>query len=361
VRIGLLIPGSLDRATGGYLYDRMLAEHLRLRGHEVEAVSLPLRSYRRCLLDNLSSRLFARLRGGGFDLVLQDELAHPSCLRVNRRLRRAGGPPVVAIVHLLRVSQRWPAWRRPLYRQVERAYLRSVDGWIVVNARLRSRVERLAGAERPAVVAAPAGDHAAGTIAAAEIRARAVEPGPLRILFVGNLSPLKNLHLVIAALARLGGECAWQLEVIGSLTVDPAYRRSIVRQVARAGLAGQVTLHGELPPAEVASWMARAHVLAMPSAPESWSIAYLEAMSRGLPVIASAASDSAAMIEAGENGFVVAPGDAAGLADRLRSLAADRERLARMGAAARQWYERQPTWAESMESAHRFLAGLGRP
>ena len=71
MRIGLLIPGSLDRATGGYLYDRMLAEHLRRHGHEVEAVALPLRSYRRCLLDNLSSRLFARLRGGLWALAIR--------------------------------------------------------------------------------------------------------------------------------------------------------------------------------------------------------------------------------------------------------------------------------------------------
>jgi glycosyltransferase involved in cell wall biosynthesis len=354
VRIGLLIYGSLDRLTGGFLYDHKLVEHLRRHGHEVSVVSLPMRSYRRSLLDNLSPRLLARLQDPAFDLLLQDELAHPSCFRLNRRLRRT---PIVSIVHLLRVSQRWPVWQRPLYRGVERGYLASVDGWILVNPQLRERVAKLVGEERPAVVARPAGDHAGGEILPEQIVARAREPGPLRILFVGNLTPLKNLHRVLDALARLktGG---WHLEAIGNLEVDPAYTRRLRRQIARAGLAGQVTLLGERPRSEVAAHLARGHVLAMPSAPESYSIVYLEAMSHGLPVIASTASDSAAMIEHGENGFLVAPGDADALAGHLRRLLDDRERLAGMGLAARRFYAAHPTWEESMERVHRFLLHL---
>jgi glycosyltransferase involved in cell wall biosynthesis len=354
VRIGLLIWGSLDRLTGGFLFDHQLVEHLRRQGHEVSVVALPMRSYRRGLLDNLSQGFFGRLGVETFDLLLQDELAHPSCLRLNRRLR---GTPIVAIVHLLRVSQRWPAWRRPLYRRVERAYLASCDGWVLVNPRLRERVARLAGEERPAVVARPAGDHVGGEIRPEQILARAREPGPLRIVFVGNLTPLKNLHQVIGALALLkdGG---WRLDAIGNLEADPAYTRRLRRQIDRAGLAGQVTLLGERPRDEVAARLEQGHVLAMPSAPESYSIVYLEAMSHGLPVIASTASDSAAMIEPGGNGFLVAPGDVDALAGHLRRLRDDRDRLAGMGLAARRFYEGHPTWEESMERVHQFLLRL---
>jgi glycosyltransferase involved in cell wall biosynthesis len=353
VRIGLLIYGSLDRLTGGFLFDHKLVEHLRRHGHEVTVVSLPMRSYRRGLLDNLSPRLLARLQDPAFDLLLQDELAHPSCFRLNRRLRT----PIVSIVHLLRVSQSWAAWQRPLYRRVERSYLSSVDGLILVNPQLRDRVARLSGAALPAVVACPAGDHVAGTIEPERILTRAREEGPLQILFVGNLTPLKNLHLVIDALARLkaGG---WHLEVIGNLEVDPAYTHRIRRQIARTGLGPRVQLLGERPRSEVAAHLARSHVLAMPSAPESYSIVYLEAMSYGLPVFANTASDSAAMIEHGRNGFLVAPGDADALAGHLRLLLDDRERLAEMGLAARRFYTDHPTWEESMEQVHQFLLRL---
>jgi glycosyltransferase involved in cell wall biosynthesis len=278
-------------------------------------------------------------------------LAHPSCVWLNRRLRRT--VPIVPIVHLLRVSQEWPAWQRPVYRFVERSYLSSADGLILVNPQLRERVAKLIGAERPAVVARPAGDHVAGTIQPERILARARED-PFRMLFVGNLTPLKNLHLVIGALAGLGSE-DWRLDVIGNSEVDPAYTRRLRRRIVRGGLEGRVTLLGERPRGEVEAHLERGHVLAMPSAPESYSIVYLEAMSYGLPVVASAASDSAAMIEHGGNGFVVAPGDAGALAGHLRSLMTDRERLARMGLAARRFYAAHPTWEESMERVHQFL------
>ncbi len=357
MRIGLLIYGSLDRLTGGSLYDLRLVEHLRRRGHEVEVVALPMRSYGRALLDNLSSRLLTRLNRPAFDLLLQDELTHPSCFWLNRRLRQAGAPPIAAIVHLLRTSQPWPAWQRPLYRLVERRYLASVDGLILVSPQLRQRVAGLVGAERPSIVAPPAADRAAGAMTPDAIGARAGAPGPLRIVFLGNLSPMKNLHLVIDALALLGAG-GWQLDVIGSLEADPGYARKVRRRVARAGLEGQVTLLGELPPAEVAAHLARGHVLAMPSAPESHGIAYDEAMSHGVPVVVNAASDAAARIGHGRDGFVVAPGDAAALAGHLRLLRDDREELARMGIAARRAYEARPAWEDSLEAVHRFLLRL---
>ena len=56
MRIGLLIYGSLDTLSGGYLYDRKLVEHLRQAGDSVEIVPLPWRSYPAHLADNLSLR-----------------------------------------------------------------------------------------------------------------------------------------------------------------------------------------------------------------------------------------------------------------------------------------------------------------
>ena len=44
MRVGLLIYGSLDILTGGFLYDRLLVEHLRSQGDEVEVITLPWRT-----------------------------------------------------------------------------------------------------------------------------------------------------------------------------------------------------------------------------------------------------------------------------------------------------------------------------
>ena len=45
MRLGLILYGNLTMQSGGFLYDRLLVEHLRRRGHEVQEISLPWRHY----------------------------------------------------------------------------------------------------------------------------------------------------------------------------------------------------------------------------------------------------------------------------------------------------------------------------
>ena len=100
MKIGFLIYGSLDTLSGGYLYDRKLVEYLRAQGDEVETISLPWRNYATHLTDNLHFRLPADL-----DLLIQDELNHPSLLSANTALRTY---PVISLVHHLRCSEQRP-------------------------------------------------------------------------------------------------------------------------------------------------------------------------------------------------------------------------------------------------------------
>ncbi len=93
MRIGLVIYGSLEIVSGGYLYDRKLVEHLQAQGEQVEIMALPWRSYTRHLTDNFSGALYRRLRKTGLDVLLQDELNHPSLFLLNHRLRGQVGYP----------------------------------------------------------------------------------------------------------------------------------------------------------------------------------------------------------------------------------------------------------------------------
>ena len=54
MRVGLIIYGSLEILSGGYLYDRKLVEALEAHGDEVEIIGLPWRNYARHLADNFS-------------------------------------------------------------------------------------------------------------------------------------------------------------------------------------------------------------------------------------------------------------------------------------------------------------------
>lgn len=355
MRLALALYGDLGFTSGGFLYDRRLVAHLRSRGESVEVIALPWRSYARGLLDNFSPALCRRLAASRPDLLLQDELAHPSLFWLNRRI--APKPPLVAIVHHLRCSEARPAWQNRLYALVERCYLESVDAYIVNSRATLASVQTMAGAVKPAVVAPPAADRFPALPGPEEIAARVRENGPLRLLFLGNVIPRKGLHRLLQALAGLGRR-DWRLTVVGSLTLAPAYGRKVRKQAAVAGLSSRVEFAGALPREEVAGRLARSHLLTVPSDYEGFGICYLEGMAFGLPAIGSAAGGAAEIITHGRNGFLVAPGDVSALTAHLEALLQDRELLLKMSLAAWERFLAHPSWEESFTMVHQFLQSL---
>lgn len=350
MRVGLVIYGSLDTVSGGYLYDRRLVDALRRAGDEVVIISLPWRSYPRHLADNRSAELLRRM-SRDYDVLLQDELNHPSLAWANGRLGRER-PPIVAIVHHLRASERRPGWQNRIYRFVEGRYLRSVDAFIYNSRTTRREVEAITGRVRPHVVAHPGGDRLLA-FARPRFAAQPEHGVPLRLLFVGNLIPRKGLHTLLAALSRV--RAAWQLRVVGSPTVAPDYAGRVRRQAGRTGIAGRITWLGAVGDADLAVEMAAADVLAVPSEYEGFGIVYLEGMAFGLPALASTAGAAREIVTDGENGFLVAPGDAAALTARIELLAADRVLLARLRAAAFARFAAHPSWTDTTTTIREFL------
>ena len=365
MRIGLVIYGSLDTLSGGCLYDRMLDEHLRRQGDEVEIISLPWRDYARHLSDNLSSGLLHRLQRSRLDVLLQDELNHPSLFWLNGRLRGAhlaqesAGYPLAAIVHHLRSSEQHPAWQKVLYRWVERRYLQGVDGFIFNSQTTRQTVAEMSiNLEKtPFTIAYPAGNRMHPDVQDADIIRRNQQAGQLRLLFLGNLIPRKGLHTLLDALSRLPGE-AWQLTVIGSPEMDKAYVRAIQRQVTRLHIDGRVAFCGPLGEAELAGQMAASHILAIPSSYEGFGIAYLEGMGFGLPAIATTGGGAGEIITHGVNGFLLPPGDPLALTNCLSMLMNNRQQLLEMSLAARRRYLTHPTWEDTGRRIREFLHRL---
>jgi len=354
VRVGLLIYGSLETISGGYLYDRKLVEHLLKRGDEVELVSLPWRNYARHLGDNLSREWRSRLEKLKIDVLLQDELNHPSLAWANRQIRDQVSYPIVSIVHHLRSSEEHPGWIRPLYRQIERAYLQSVDACIFNSQTTRQAVEQVVGHPAPGIVATPAGDRFTGQVSAVDVSRRAVREGPLAALFVGNLIPRKNVGLVIRALARLR-KTNWELNVVGSLTADPSYSQQMQRLADRSGIRKRVHFLGPLDDADLAHQFLENHLLAVPSSYEGFGIVYLEGFQHGLPALGSSRGAARELIAPGETGWLVDPGQVEEAARCLEAAALDRAMLARMGVAALERSRFYPTWEQTGERIRNFL------
>jgi glycosyltransferase involved in cell wall biosynthesis len=357
MRLGLVVRGSLDMPSGGFLYDRMLVDWLRRCGDHVEVISIPGRKYAACLAQNLDGELRRTLSSFAGDLLLVDELCHPSLFLVNRWLRRRRTIPIVALVHLLRSSQPWAAPGRPIYRPIERAFLASVDGFIFNSKTTLRAVESILGRPAGGVVATPGGDRFGEAFAEGEIVRRTACEGPLKVLFAANLLPTKGLLTVLKALSEVPA-AQWLLTVAGSPSVDPRYAAAARRFVHARGLAFRVRFAGHLESEGMASAYRKHHLLAVPSSYEGFGIVFLEAMGFGVVPVGTTAGAPREIIEHDRSGFLLEPGDAGGLAAIISRLAADRTLLCFHALQARRRFDSFPTWEQSMERARKYLVDL---
>ncbi|MCB2186862.1 MAG: glycosyltransferase family 4 protein [Deltaproteobacteria bacterium] len=356
MRLGLVIYGSLDTASGGYLYDRQLAHWLTTWGQEVRVLSQPPGGYAANLAANFGGRRLAA-RARACQILLEDELNHPSLLVANRLLARQG-PRLVGVVHHLKSDEpsRGPA-RRWALRLVERQFLHRLHALVCNSRHTRERVTRVLGRRLPAVVAWPGKDHLGPPLSREAVVGRALAPGPLRLVMVGSLIPRKGLHRLLPALTRLGS-LPFSLEVVGDLTPDPAYTRRVRRLLLGAGLADRVRLRGRLSDAALREILARSHALCMPFGFEGFGIVHLEALAHGLPVLAAREGGAAEIIRPGREGRLFAPGETGRVAAYLRELAGDRDLLAARSLAARDRFDQMPTWEASAARVRDFLQEL---
>ncbi len=347
MKLGFVIYGSLDTLSGGYLYDRRLVEYLRAQGDTVEIISLPWRSYAAHLTDNLSFKLPAHL-----DILIQDELNHPSLIAANRGKHPC---PIVSLVHHLRCSELRPKWQNDLYRVVEKKYLQSVDGFIFNSRTTKGVVNSLIGNNFPEVVAYPPTDRFGEAICEKEIKARA-EQNPLRILFLGNVMERKGLHILLKAVNDL--RSAVILDIVGSLATEPAYSKQMQSFVTANGLSQLVTFHSSLNNEPLIEKFKNAHILVVPSSYEGFGIVYLEGMCFGLPAIGTTAGAAGEIIEHGKTGYLIKPNDHQAFATHISQLASDRNLLTELSLNARKRYIQQPSWNESASQIRAFLQSM---
>ena len=160
------------------------------------------------------------------------------------------------------------------------------------------------------------------------------EPGgPLDLLFVGRAEERKGLPILLRAFEALrGAGIDARLTVAGA---DEASVEPLLLDPEGVEIAGHVS--------EEEKWelLGRADVLVAPSlGGESFGMVLTEAFASSTPVVASNIAGYRDVVRDGVDGELVPMGDAAALGERLRSLALDPERRARMAAAARESAER---------------------
>jgi len=357
LKIGLLIYGSLDNLTGGFIYDRYLVDYLKSSGDQIEIVSLPWRNYPLHLADNLSRSLRARLLDLEVDLLIQDELCHPSLFLTNSWIKAKVKYPLYALVHHLRGNEKHPVWMRWFYQLIERRYLYSIEGLVFNSKTTRASVEPFIPRLPPNVIAYPGGNRLGDSLSREHIRQRALENKPLRVCFLGSITRRKQPHLLIEACSLIS-TTKIEVTLIGSQDIEPSYARRVRKLIVKLPVAAAARMVQAINSNELSALLAKQDLLVVPSTYEGFGIVYLEGMAFGLPAIATTSGAAHETIRHNENGFLIDAGDSTALATHLLELANDRQKLLKLSLAALHTYQNGPTWEGMGQRVYEFLHSL---
>lgn len=329
MKVGLVCPYAWDVPGGVQAHVRDLAETLLQLGHEVgvltpaeddtalpdycvgagSPVPVPYNgSVARLLLGPVSAGRTRRwLRRGEFDVLHVHEPTAPSltwmsCLLTDR--------PVVATFHMSNPRSRAMVAFEPFFIPA----LEKVVARIAVSeAARRTTVEHLGGD----ALLIPNGVLVDRFASAAPLPGH---PDGHTLVFLGRTDePRKGLAVLLAALALLPPEIRLLVAGPGEVALDPA----ICDRVTVLGLVDEPTKAAVLRSADI--------YVAPNTGGESFGIVLLEAMSAGVPVLASDIDAFRRVLADGASGALFGTGDPAALAEAVKTLLADAPRRAELG------------------------------
>ncbi len=230
--------------------------------------------------------------------------------------RAASVPTVVHTPHGHVFYGHFGRTRSWIFLQIERALARVTDRLIALTeAERQEHLERSVGSpERSAVI--PSGIDVERFARAREQR---VDPeslgcpsGSIVVGSVGWLTDIKGHRVLVEAAAVVRRECpALHVVIVGS----GDRQQALDRQARELGIADAVHLLGHRE--DVERCLAGFDCFVLPSFNEGMGRSLVEAMTAGLPVIASNVGGIPALIDDGRNGLLVPPGDSEALAEAI--------------------------------------------
>lgn len=125
-----------------------------------------------------------------------------------------------------------------------------------------------------------------------------------KLMFTGTLYPNKNLYTVLKVLRELNKDgIKYTLDVAG----DGPSKNKLKNYVMQNSLSDEVFFHGNLSKGELQNVIANTDIFILPSIHETFGISYIEAMSKGLPIIYTENEGIDGFFEQGQVGYSVHP------------------------------------------------------
>jgi len=323
-RVGAHLGLSVDVLTT----DPVFADAAERQGHAVVALDVIWRNVRpvRDLVG--AKRLLHHLREHPYDLVH----THTSKAGFIGRwaAARADVPTVVHTVHGFAFHEASPPGVVWAYSRLERLAARWCDRLVTVSEFHRQWAIHLGIAPEDRVIAIPNGISplASPLRTRDEVRSEwGVAGDEVAVLSVGRLAAQKGLEYLIGAIPLLAQHVRRRLVVV---LAGAGPSEDALRQLAdRLGVRSAVRFLGFQQ--DVSSLLAACDIVALPTEREGLSIALLEAMAAGKPVVTTTVTSNPEVIGDSECALLVTPRDPGALSDALATLIADRARGEAMG------------------------------
>jgi glycosyltransferase involved in cell wall biosynthesis len=239
-------------------------------------------------------------------------------------IARGFGVPVVLHVHGGEFTLFYKRARRPVQRLIE-STLRNAHVVVALGRSWADQLTEIAPTARVVIVA--------NSIRPATPVDQRPGAAGVHVVFLGDVSDAKGTFTLIEAWARIvaavhGDARSVRLTIAGDGEVARARAR-----VGELGVETSIDVRGWIGPDDVAALLDSAHILVLPSRNEGQPMAILEAMARGLCVVASDVGGVGDLLDS-TSGALIHPDDVEELTSALLSVLTDDDARARFGAAA---------------------------
>lgn len=181
------------------------------------------------------------------------------------------------------------------------------------------------------------------------------------LLYVGGLSPHKNIDGLLRAVAALPPSASpWHLAIVGDVANDTflTCSEALQAQAREPGLAGHVTFTGFVPDEQLAALYRASTVLVLPSFSEGFGLPVLEAMACGVPVAVSNRFSLPEIV--GDAGVLFDPDSTPDITQALSRVLGDAELRAAMRARGLERADAY-SWRRGAERMARLLERVGAP
>lgn len=348
--VAWVIYDSLEVVSGGTIYDKLIVEGLRARGHAVAIVALE-RTDRPSDVREKANDAIARLKkvGDAPPIFVCDELCFPHLPHLPKGVRR------VLLVHHLSLWEREA--QLPLTCLREIACVRASETCITTGRTTRTRLRdefRIDAAFVPPgadrlLRHQPIDERGATSPGIASATKNAMPP---HLLFVGSVTPRKRVLELMETLARAGNPV--HLTLVGSLERDDAYVSKVkarAKQLATEASRLSLTFAGEVADKTLARHYETHDALIVASSLEGYGMVVDEALSFGLPVLIERDAVATETLVEGVNARVFSFADPS----LLFAYLANRDERRALTISCRETRANLPTWSGSVGSFERVL------